>query len=240
MLKPTALAFALLPAPVLAQDVVVFAAASLKGPLDAFAESFEAETGHEVVISYAGSNALAKQIIEGAPADIFISAAVNWMDAVEAEGLVSNRVDLLGNRLVLISKGQEIALADLPQALGDGKLAMALVNAVPAGQYGKAAFERLGLWSALEASVAQSDNVRATLALVAAGEAPFGVVYATDAKAEPEVTVAATFPAQSYPPIFYPAALLKEADEAGDQFYKALRGPIAKGLFQDAGFTILE
>lgn len=241
MFKPVTCALALMASPVMADEVVVFAAASMKGALDQIAADFTDQTGHKVVISYAGSNALAKQIIEGAPADVFISAAVNWMDAVEGEGLAAQREDLLGNSLVLVSQGGQIDLSDLPKALGEEKLAMALVDAVPAGQYGKAALQHLGLWAVLEPQVAQSDNVRTTLALVAAGEAPFGIVYATDAKAEPAVRVSARFPVDSHPVILYPAALLTNAtDEADKAFYEALSAPKAREVFESAGFTFLK
>lgn len=247
----TVLAFGLAtPAvPATADEVVVFAAASLKDGLDAVAAAFGAETGHVVTISYAGSNALARQIIEGAPADIFVSAAVSWMDAVEEAGLVvpGTRADILGNTLVLIAHGKDAAPVeigpgfDLPGLLGDGKLSMALVDAVPAGQYGKAALESLGLWAAVEGSVAQSENVRAALALVSAGEAPFGIVYATDAAADDNVTVVGTFPADSHPPIVYPAALLAGAADAADRaFLEALKAEAADAVFAAQGFAIMD
>lgn len=248
-LRTTALATAIaLPLPAFADDVMVFAAASMKNALDAVAADFMAETGHTVTISYAGSNQLASQIIEGAPADIFISAAVNWMDAVEAEGLIveGTRADLLGNTLVLIATGSDAAPVeigadfDLAALLGDEKLAMALVDSVPAGQYGKAALESLGIWAAVEPSVAQADNVRAALALVASGEAPYGIVYATDAAADDNVTVIGTFPADSHPAIIYPAALLTEAaDDADRAFYDALSADGADAHFAAEGFAIL-
>lgn len=237
-----------LPAAAGAEEVVVFAAASMKNALDAVAADFQAGTGHTVTISYAGSNALAKQIIEGAPADIFISAAVNWMDEVEKAGLVAEgaRADLLGNTLVLIAHGTEAEPVeigpgfDLKSLIGEEKLAMALVDSVPAGQYGKAALESLGIWADVEPSVAQSDNVRATLALVATGEAPYGIVYATDAAAEDNVTVVGTFPAETHPPIIYPAALLTGAADAADKaFYEALSGDAADAAFAKEGFAIL-
>jgi molybdate transport system substrate-binding protein len=239
-----ALAFALTLAPAArADEVVVFAAASLKEALDAIAADWEATTGHSVTISYAGSNALATQIIQGAPADIFISAAVNWMDEVQTAGLIvdDTRTDLLGNSLVLVASGTDaapVAIADLPALLGDGKLAMAMVDAVPAGQYGKAALETLGLWSAVAPAVAQAENVRAALAFVATGEAPFGIVYATEATADDNVTVVATFPADTHPPITYPAALLS-TDPAARTFFDALSGPAAGAIFTDHGFAIL-
>ncbi|MFE3836863.1 molybdate ABC transporter substrate-binding protein [Pseudogemmobacter sonorensis] len=237
-----------LPLSAQAEEVVVFAAASMKNALDAVAADFQAETGHEVVISYAGSNALAKQIIEGAPADIFISAAVNWMDEVEKEGLVveGTRADLLGNTLVLVASGTGVepvaidANLDLEGLLGEEKLAMALVDSVPAGQYGKAALESLGLWEGVAPSVAQADNVRAALALVASGEAPYGIVYATDAAADDNVTVVGTFPEGSHDAILYPAALLTgAADDADRAFFEALSGAQAAGHFLAEGFSVL-
>lgn len=239
---------AALSGPALAEEVVVFAAASLKTALDEVAAEFEATTGHQVMVSYAGSNALAKQIIEGAPADIFLSAAVNWMDEVEKAGLVveGTRADLLGNRLVLIAHGKGVAAVeigaglDLAGLLGDGKLSMAMVAAVPAGQYGKEALEHLGLWPSVEGAVAQSENVRAALALVAAGEAPYGIVYASDAVAEDNVTVVGTFPEGSHAPIVYPVALLSGAVDAADRaFLEALSAEAADAKFAAQGFAIL-
>ncbi|NBE09548.1 molybdate ABC transporter substrate-binding protein [Paragemmobacter ruber] len=238
-----------LPLPAMADEVVVFAAASLKTALDQVAAEFQAATGHQVVISYAGSNALAKQIIEGAPADIFISAAVNWMDEVEKAGLVvpGTRADILGNTLVLIAHGKGAAPVeigagtDLAGMLGGGRLSMAMVDAVPAGQYGKAALESLGLWPSVEGAVAQSENVRAALALVASGEAPYGIVYGSDAVAEDNVTVVATFPADSHPPIIYPAALLTGAADDGDrEFLEALTAGPADAAFAAQGFVVPE
>ena len=233
--------------PAAAEEVVVFAAASLKNALDAVAADFQAVTGHRVTVSYAGSNALAKQILEGAPADIFLSAAVNWMDAVEKEGLVLARRDLLGHSLVLIASGRDappVAITpgfDLAGLLGDGKLAMAMVDAVPAGQYGKAALEALGLWKTVEGAVVQSENTRAALALVSTGEAPFGIVYATDAAADDNVTVVGTFPEDSHAPIIYPAALLRGAADAADRaFYDALSSNMAAARFREYGFVTLD
>jgi len=231
-----------------AEEVVVFAAASMKTALDQVAADFQAETGNTVTISYAGSNALAKQIIEGAPADIFVSAAVNWMDEVGKAGLIveGSRKDLFGNTLVLIAHGKDakpVTLGkdtDLAGLLAGGKLSMALVDSVPAGQYGKAALESLGLWAGVEAEVAQSDNVRAALALVSTGEAPYGIVYASDAVADDNVTVVATFPEDSHKPILYPGALLTGAADAADKaFYEALSGDKADAIFAAQGFKIL-
>lgn len=237
-----------LAAPARAEEVVVFAAASLKTALDEIAAEFRAETGHEVVISYAGSNHLAQQILQGAPADIFLSSAVNWMDVVEGAGLVvpGQRRDLLGNRLVLIAHGTGAAAVnlepgfDLAGLLGEGWLSMAMVDAVPAGQYGKAALQTLGLWEAVAPQVAQSENVRAALALVATGEAPYGIVYASDAVAGEAVTVVAEFPEGSHAPIVFPAALLTGAADAADAaFFNALSSEAADATFAAQGFKIL-
>lgn len=234
--------------PGLAEDVVVFAAASLKTALDAVAADFTAATGHSVSISYGGSNALARQIIAGAPADIFVSAAVTWMDEVEKAGLVveGTRRDLFGNALVLVAHGKgavpvEIGPGlDLAGLLGDGKLSMAMVDAVPAGQYGKAALESLGLWPSVETSVAQSENVRAALTLVLIGEAPYGIVYATDAVSDDAVTVFGTFPADSHAPIVYPGGLLTGATDAADRaFFEALSSDTGDARFAGQGFVIL-
>lgn len=247
-LRLGALLLILAPLPAQAEEVVVFAAASMKTALDAVAEEFEAASGNTVTISYAGSNALAKQIIEGAPADIFISAAPKWMDEVEKAGLVApgTRADLFGNTLVLVAHGAGAASVeigpglDLTALLAGGKLSMALVDSVPAGQYGKAALESLGLWQAVAPSVAQADNVRAALALVSTGEAPYGIVYATDAAADPGVTVAGTFPQDSYPVITYPGALLTGAADAADKaFFEAITSEAGDAVFAAQGFRVL-
>ena len=239
---------ATLATPALSEEVVVFAAASLKTARDAVAADFQAATGDTVTISYAGTGQLATQIIQGAPADIFLSAAENWMDEVETAGLVvpGTRQDLLGNTLVLIAHGKDAApvtLApgfDLAALLGPEKLAMAMVDSVPAGQYGKEALANLGLWEQVQASVAQADNVRAALALVSSGEAPLGIVYASDAVADDNVTVIATFPADSHRPIAYPVALLTGAADAADRaFLAALTADAADARFAEQGFAVL-
>lgn len=243
---PLAALLAAAPVALMAEQVTVFAAASLKNALDEVAEAFSDETGHEVTISYAGSGQLAKQIIAGAPADLFISANVEWMDEVEKAEFVQERQDLLGNKLVLIAHGQDVepvtisSETDFSTLLKGGKLAMALVDAVPAGQYGKAALESLSLWDEVQPDVAQADNVRAALALVSTGEAPFGIVYATDAAADDNVTAVAEFPAETYPPIIYPAAVLTEAkDQADREFYKALNSDQTAEIFERHGFAVL-
>jgi molybdate transport system substrate-binding protein len=237
-----------------AEPVVVFAAASLKNALDDASAAWTKATGRTVRISYAGSNALAKQIEAGAPADLFVSADQAWMDYVEKAGLLKpgSRVDLLRNALVLIAPGPRDASADprialapdlgptLTRLLGGGKLAMATIDAVPAGKYGKAALEKLGAWDAVKGQVAQAENVRAALLLVARGEAPLGIVYATDAAADPSVHVLATFPTDSHPPIVYPAALLKESrNPDAAALLTDLRGPAARGAFERQGFTVV-
>lgn len=250
MQRPMRLAglVALVALPASAEQVNVFAAASMKTALDEVAALFTETTGNEVVISYAGSNALAKQIIDGAPADIYISANTAWMDEVEGAGMIAEdaRRDILGNTLVLIAHDDIAPIeigpeTDLKSMIGDGKLAMALVNSVPAGQYGKAALESLGLWASVEGSVAQADNVRAALALVALNEAPYGIVYATDAAAEDRVHVAGTFPADSYPTVTYPTALLTgAADQADRDFFAALSDDTSDAIFAENGFKVLD
>jgi len=246
-LVAAALALGLLPTLAAADEVVVFAAASLANALAEIEVGFEAATEHDVQVSLAGSSALARQIEQGAPADIFLSASTDWMDVIEAAGLIEagSRLDLLGNTLVLIVQGDAAPVAiepglDLAGMLGQGRLAMALVDSVPAGVYGKAALEHLGLWSAVEPLVAQTDNVRAALALVATGEAPLGIVYATDAAATDTVTVIGTFPAGSHPAIVYPVADLANRDtEAEGEFLTWLRGPEARAAFERQGFRML-
>ena len=200
----------------IAADITVFAAASLKEALDENLRAFMLATGHKVRVSYAGSNALARQIENGAPADLFIAADLEWMEYLEARKLLASgtRRNLLGNRLVLIAPATspvKLAIAPnfaLAAALGDGRLAVANPDSVPAGKYARAALTRLGVWAALEKTLTRSENVRASLVLVARGEAPLGIVYATDAAAEPRVRVVDTFAAALHPPIVYPAALL--------------------------------
>lgn len=227
-----------------ADEITVFAAASLKTALDEIAAQWRQEHGDTVVISYAGSSTLAKQIQEGAPADLFISASTEWMDAVQTSGDIdtATRTDILGNTLVLVGTGTHAPapVADLPKLMGDGKLAMALVDSVPAGQYGKQSLEKLGLWNVVSAHVAQADNVRAALKLVATGEAPLGIVYGSDAVAEPGVSVVATFPADSHDAIIYPGAVTKSADTPqAAVFLSSLKQGAAKAAFESQGFTVL-
>lgn len=234
------------PAQVDEAQVTVFAAASLTTALAQIEAAFEAETGLDLVASLAGSSALARQVEQGAPADVVLLANPDWMDHLEAQGLLDpgTRRDLLRNTLVLVAAGAQARptrLEDLPNRLGQGKLAMALVEAVPAGIYGKAALIQLGLWDALAPRVAQADNVRAALALVALGAAPFGVVYASDAKAEPRVSVVAEFPADSHPPIVYPVAALATRDTpAKAVFMDWLTGAKARAILTEHGFDVID
>ncbi|MGJ3265297.1 MAG: molybdate ABC transporter substrate-binding protein [Salinarimonas sp.] len=255
MLRPTLAAAALaislaVSAPAAhAQDAVVFAAASLKNALDDAAAAFQEETGHALAIAYAGSAALARQIEQGAPADLFVSANVRWMDHLAEAGMIveESRVDLLANRIALVAPtSSDVAVAiapgfDLVGALGpDGRLAMAETTAVPAGIYGRAALESLGVWESVADRVAQSENVRAALALVSRAEAPLGIVYTTDATADANVRVVALFPEETHPAIVYPAALtLPGGNAVAAGFLAFLRTPEARPLFERQGFTML-
>ncbi len=235
--------------PAQAQDVLVFAAASMKTALDDIAAQWRAETGKGVKVSYAASSALARQIEQGAPADLFISADSDWMNYVAGKTLIkpATRGDLLGNRIVLVAaKGDKTALKIAPGfalagALDNHRLAMANVDAVPAGKYGKAALQSLGVWGAVEQKVAQTDDVRAALLLVSRGEAPFGIVYATDAAADPAVRVVDVFPADSHPAIVYPAAVVASSkNRDAEAFLAHLRSAKAKPLFERQGFAVLD
>jgi molybdate transport system substrate-binding protein len=244
-----ALALAGLSLPARAADTVVFAAASLKNALDAAAGLYKEKTGKTVTTNYAASPALAKQIEERAPADIFFSADLAWMDYLEEQNLIKNdsRVTLLGNTIVLVApKDSAAALTlepgvKLADALGaDGKLAMANVDSVPAGKYGKAALEKLGLWAEVEGKVVQADNVRAALAFVSAGEAPLGIVYQTDANADDKVKVVATFPEDSHEPILYPVALTASSTNPdAAEFLEFLKSKAARPAFEKQGFRIV-
>ncbi len=229
--------------------LTIFAAASLKNALDAAASAWTAESGKEVAISYAASSALARQIEQGAPADIFFSADRDWMNRLIEQQLVAagSAIDLLGNEIVLIAPADSAIETrietDFPLArlLGDGRLAMADVKAVPAGKYGKAALESLGVWASVETRIAQAENVRAALKLVAAGEAPLGIVYATDARAEPAVKVIGAFPATSHPPIVYPVAALTGSTNPDTSALLAfLQSAKAAAIFTAQGFTVLK
>jgi molybdate transport system substrate-binding protein len=209
---------------------------------------WQAASGDAAVLSYGGSAALAKQILEGAPADVFISAAPEWMDAVAEAGLIvpESRADILGNRLVLIAHGAGVAqvtldaTTDLRGMLNGGRLSMAMVDSVPAGQYGKEALTALGLWDSVKESLAQSENVRVALQLVSLGEAPLGIVYASDAIADAAtVSVVATFPEESHSPIIYPAAGIAGGKPEAQGFLDYLASPAARVVFEAQGFAVL-
>jgi len=227
---------------------VVFAAASMKTALDAAAAAWKADTGKTVSIAYASSATLAKQIEQGAPADIFISADLKWMDYLEKSKLIraGSRRNLFGNKLVLIEPSDadiklEIAKGfDLAGAAGDGKIAVCAIDSCPGGIYAKEALESLGVFASVEPKLAQADNVRNALTLVSRGEAIFGIVYATDARADPKVKVVGTFPASSHSPIVYPVALIAaSANPDAALFVAYLTSQAATKIFTGQGFEIL-
>ena len=240
-------AFLVVPA-VAQQGPVVFAAASLKNALDAVNAACTSDVGGAAIISYAASSALAKQIEQGAPADIFFSADLDWMAYLSDRNLTKKDTEtrLLGNRIVLIAPADSQASAtiesgfDLAGLLGGGKLAMANVDSVPAGKYGKEALEKLGVWSSVEGEVAQAENVRAAMALVSIGEAPLGIVYQTDAAADAGVRIVGTFPEETHAPIIYPVAGLAESKSPFvDAFLACLRSEKGRALFEKHGFAVL-
>ncbi len=239
------LALVLLPFGAFAETLTIFAAASLKTALDQIKSDFSTDTGHQLAVSYAGSSTLARQIQLGAPADVFISANTAWMDLLAADDLLvkNSRFDLVSNALVVIAPAdtaQPLSLTD-PDAftvrLNDKPLAMAMVRAVPAGIYGKQALTHLGVWPDIAHRVAQTDNVRAALALVAAGEAPLGIVYHSDALAEKTVVVVAEIPLKTHAPITYPAAAVADGNTVlAAQFLEFLKSPAAQKILTDQGF----
>jgi molybdate transport system substrate-binding protein len=243
--------FSILGAPFAAgqeKSITVFAAASMKNALDDINAAFSKGTGIKVAASYAASPALMKQIEEGAPADVFASADLDWMDYGSQRKLIKDatRVNLLGNQLVLIgpkdSKLDNVTIGrgfDLAKLAGDGRIATGDVKAVPVGKYAKAALEKLGSWDAAASKFAMTENVRAALLLVARGEAPLGIVYATDAKVEPGVKIIGSFPADSHPAIVYPVAATVTAKPEADAYLSYLRSAAAKAVFERYGFVFL-
>jgi molybdate transport system substrate-binding protein len=232
-----------------AAEITVFAASSLKTALDVIAADWEKSTGTKVVISYESSAKLAKQIQEGAPADIFISASKQWMDTLSDAKLIKpgSRKTILGNTLILVAADKAAAKVDLVKGVdlaklvGDSKLAMGLVDSVPAGQYGKEALTNLGAWDAVAPKVAQADNVRAALKLVDSGEAAYGIVYASDAISDDKVTVVGTFPEDSHKPIIYPAAVTATSTAPEAQaFLDDLSTDAAGAVFTAQGFIVLK
>ncbi len=231
--------------PVQAQfrDVLVFAAASLKDALNEANSLFLFENGSGIRVSYGASSALAKQIENGAPADVFISADLDWMDYVAERKLIQpeTRAKFLGNRLVLVaSANSKLSLTIAPsfplaQAIGDGRLAMADPASVPAGKYGKAAL----VWGSVSGRIAPSQDVRAALVLVSRGEAALGIVYQTDAAADKNVKVIGTFPESAHPPIIYPMAILAGSTNGVAPVYvQYLLSPKAEPFFEKRGFTV--
>ena len=245
-----ALAFAAVHSPASAQDktLTVFAAASMKNALDDIDAAYTAKSGVKVTVSYAASSALAKQIEQGAPADVFISADTDWMDYAAAKKNINEptRVNLLGNSIVLIAPkdsridnvniGQSFDLAKLA---GDGKIVTGDIRAVPVGKYAKASLEKLGAWEAAQSKFAMTENVRAALTLVARGEAALGIVYATDAKVESGVKIVGTFPGNSHPPIVYPVAATTTAKAEAADYLTFLRSAAAKTILERYGFIFL-
>ena len=236
--------------PASAQDktITVFAAASVKNALDDIDAAYTAKTGVKITVSYGPSSGLAKQIEQGAPADVFISADTDWMDyAISKKNInESSRMNLLGNTVVLIapkdSKVEDVNIGpgfDLAKLAGDGKIATGDVKSVPIGKYAKAALEKLGSWQAAEPKFAMADNVRAALTLVARNEAGLGIVYSTDAKVEPGVKVVGTFPADSHPAIIYPFAATTTAKPETADYLAFLRSTAAKNIFEKYGFKFL-
>lgn len=232
-----------------AAEIVVFAAASLKEALDDAVRVYENQSGDTVKISYAASSALAKQIENGAPADVFISADLDWMDYLQRRNLIKpqTRKNLLGNRLVIVAVADsdlhlEVKRGfDLAGALKGGHLAMADPDSVPAGKYGKSALEKLGIWDSVRAAVAPAQDVRATLLLVSRREAPLGIVYATDAAADPRVKIAGVFPDDTHPPIIYPAALTANSrNPDGARLLAFLTSQAARPIFEKRGFKVLQ
>jgi molybdate transport system substrate-binding protein len=230
------------------KGLTVFAAASMKNALDECDAAYTAKTGVKVVASYAASSALAKQIEQGAPADIFLSADTDWMDYAAKQKAIKTetRTNLLGNSIVLIapkdSAIDKVAIApgfDLAKLAGQGRIATGDVSSVPVGKYAKAALEKLGAWEAAAPKFAMAESVRAALTLVARGEAVLGIVYATDAKVEPEVKIVGTFPADSHPPIIYPVAATTSAGPSAADYLGFLHSSTAETIFEKYGFTFL-
>jgi molybdate transport system substrate-binding protein len=237
------------PAPAQAQKLIVFAAASLKDALDEANAVYQRDKAQDTATSFAASSTLAKQIEAAAPADVFISADLDWMEYLAKRNLIrlETRTNLLGNRLVLIAPANSAAKLSIApnfpiaQALGIGRLAIADPNGVPAGRYGKAALESLGVWSSVADRLAPAENVRATMALVSRGEAPLGIVYQTDANSDKGVQIVGVFPENTHPPIIYPIAVVATSTNPGASGYVAfLKSSAARPIFEKHGFTILQ
>jgi len=225
----------------------VFGAASLKDALDDANVRYQRVTGRQAIASYGGSDAMAKQVENGAPADIFISADTDWMDYLAKRSLIKpeTRLNFLGNKLVLIASAGSADVAigpnfPLAQALGNGRLAIANPASVPAGKYGKAALEALGVWSSVKGRLALAPDVRAALELVSHREAPLGIVYQTDAVTDQGVDIVGTFPAPSHPPIVYPLAVTAASTNPTAKSYIAfLQSDAVKPALGLQGFALL-
>jgi molybdate transport system substrate-binding protein len=236
--------------PSLAQEktLTAFVAASLKNALDDINAAYTKKTGVKIAASYAASSALARQLEQGAPADIFVSADLEWMDYAISRKTINEatRMNLLGNKLVLIApKDSAVGNVtigqgfDLAKLAGDGRISTGDVQSVPVGKYAKAALEKLGAWNAASSKFAMADNVRAALTLVARSEAALGIVYETDAKVEPGVKIVGAFPANSHAPIIYPFAATTSARAEATDYLTFLRSSEAKAVFEKYGFTFL-
>ncbi len=236
--------------PAAAQDktITVFAAASMKNALDDIDAAYTAKTGVKITVSYGSSSGLAKQIEQGAPADVFVSADADWMDHAISRKNINEptRMNLLGNSIVLIapkdSKVDSVNIGpgfDLARLAGDGRIATGDVKSVPVGKYAKAALEKLGSWQAAEPRFAMADNVRAALTLVARNEAALGIVYSTDARVEPGVKIVGTFPAGSHPAIIFPVAATTTAKPETADYLAFLRSTAAKTILEKYGFKYL-
>jgi len=229
-----------------AADVTVFAAASLTDALTEVGKSYQQKTGHVAAISFAASSVLARQIESSEGADVFVSADPDWMDYLQKRGLIQpgTRRNLLGSHLVLIAPADsKISLRIAPHfniagALGSGRLALADPDSVPAGKYAKGSLTALGVWESVATHLAPAENVRAALAYVARGEAPLGIVYTTDAMAEPKVRIIGTFPDNIHAPIVYPVALIKGAKPLAHEFLDYVEGPDARAIFRKKGFEV--
>jgi molybdate transport system substrate-binding protein len=230
-----------------AQDVTVFAAASLTNVFEQVAKLYRDKGGPPVKFSFASSSTLAKQIEGGAPADIFASADEQWMDYLAQRNLIeaATRQSRLGNTLVLISPPDQKRMVeirpgfDLVGMIGNGRLATGDPAHVPVGRYVEQALTKLGVWQAVSPKLARTDNVRAALLLVERGEAPFGIVYATDAAASGKVHVAGIFPADTHTPVTYPIAIVAKRDRPEvRRFLDFLLGPDAQAVYKAAGFSV--
>jgi molybdate transport system substrate-binding protein len=237
------------PPPARADDLLVFAAASLKNALDDADTAYQKQGGSKVTVSYAASGPLAKQLENGAPADLFISADLDWMNYAQDKDLIKteSRVNLLGNRLVLVAPKSSTAKIEigpnfqLAALLGDGRIAIGDPQSVPAGKYAQTALDKLGAWEQVKDKTAKAESVRAALALVSRGEAPLGIVYATDVAADPDVKIVGIFPDDSHPPIIYPIAITAITKNAEAAKYLAwLRSPEAGAFFEKQGFKVLK